>query len=300
VTMPNFLLIGTPRAGTSSMYRYLREHPQVFMSPVKEPKYFEFAESGFDYTGPGDAKTHEQATTTREAYEALFAEAAGRPAIGEASPVYLFSPRAFEAIRREVPGARIVVILRDPAERAFSNFLHMVKKGREKRTTFWDAVEEGRTGRRDGWDPHWRYFEVGLYHQQVKRYLDAFGRERVLIHLFDDLESDPAEILRRTHEFLGVDSVPLASMAEKYNVGAVPRDNAVHAALYGDGRIKRLARLVLPSGIRRALAGFVARHNVHRPKLPRDDRSRLVRLYRDDVLRLQDLIRRDLSLWLKG
>ena len=116
---PNFFIIGAGKSGTTSLYHYLKQHPQIFMSPVKEPKYFAFAGQRLNYTGPGDARIVPETTTTREAYLDLFREAGDQSAVGEASTVYLGPINGTaQRIAQQVPEARIVAILRQPADRA--------------------------------------------------------------------------------------------------------------------------------------------------------------------------------------
>src|SRR3954452_17434204 len=123
MTMPNFLIVGAAKSGTTSLYYYLKQHPQVFVSPVKEPKFFAYEGEKVVYRGPGDAENNRRLVNNLADYRALFGGANGAKAIGEASPVYLYSPKACERIRHYLPDAKLFVILRDPAERAYPSFL---------------------------------------------------------------------------------------------------------------------------------------------------------------------------------
>src|SRR5687767_14301335 len=127
--LPNFFIIGAPKCGTTSLYEYVRQHPDVYMSPLKEPVYW-----AFDPDGPRDPdRLRKFRVTTREEYERLFEGATGQRILGEASPVYLASERAARAIRENIPHAKMVVLFRDPAEATFSAFLGRIRDGRESR-----------------------------------------------------------------------------------------------------------------------------------------------------------------------
>jgi hypothetical protein len=294
MTMPNFFVVGAQKAGTTSLYHYLNQHPQVFMSPVKEPHFFEGLQS--EYRRPGRRKP--PVANLRD-YEALFSGASGEIAVGEASASYLYSPEAPVLIRRSVPEARIIAVLRDPAERAYSNFLHVVQVGREPLADFAAALqaEEGRM--RDNWGPLWYYEHKGFYYAQVKRYLETFGRDQVGIWLYEDLRDHPTEMMREIFCFLAVDETFVPQVTIEHNPSGLPRNEGVKA-LYNrvrslSARNPELMGRFLPAGLRTHLRNRIF---VKPPPFPPDVRSKLRRTYREDILKLQELIGRDLSPWL--
>ena len=132
MTMPNFLIIGAMRAGTTSLYHYLKQHPQVYMSPVKEPRFFALEGEKPDPGRPTDERLMNHSITDIEAYRALFQAVSKETAIGEASPLYLYSPKAPERIRHYIPDAKLIAVLRDPVERAYSHFLDIFMTGWKK------------------------------------------------------------------------------------------------------------------------------------------------------------------------
>src|ERR671929_75877 len=136
MTMPNFFIIGAMKSGTTALYYYLEQHPEVYMSPVKEPNFFCSQEQ----------KNGADAVTDIRAYERLFRGVLGETAVGEASHCYLYEPRAAAAIRRCVPEAKLLAILRNPIDRAFSHFLHMVRTGSEPLSDFAQALREEGAG----------------------------------------------------------------------------------------------------------------------------------------------------------
>ena len=300
MTLPNFLIIGAAKAGTSSLFAYLGQHPDVFISPAKEPNFFALEGQRVSFAGPGDSIINQASITDFEKYEALFKAAKGARAIGEASTAYLYMPAAAPAIRRHVPDVRLIAILRDPAERAYSSYLHMHRDGREPLASFQEALEAEEARVRDNWEHLWHYTRLGFYHAQLRRYYDLFPREKIAVWLYDDFEADPRRVLREVFAFLEVDPSFEPDMSVRHKVAGTPRSKALHAVLTRPNPAKALAKQLLPANVRSLLYGAMMQRNIveHRERLPDDTRRMLHRLYRSDVERLSLLIGRDLSAWL--
>ncbi len=304
MTLPNFLLIGAGKAGTTSLYHYLGQHPEVYMSPVKEPKFFAVEGGVPDYRGPGDREVWERSAATRavadlEGYRALFGGVRDEKAVGEASPVYLCNPEAPGRIRRCMPGARLIAVLRDPAERAYSAYLHQLRDGRETLGLAEAlAAEEERT--KANWAPGWQYAREGFYYRNLVRYYELFGGERIRVYLYEDLRADPSRLVRDVFGFLGVDESFVPDISLRHNVSGVPRSRFLMALLKRPNPIKDALKPLLPEGARkRASASLQNRLVSGAPPLDPAIRRELVELYREDVLALQGLIGRDLSGWLR-
>ncbi len=159
---PNFFVIGAARSGTTSLYHYLKQHPQIYISPVKEPRFFAFkgvADNLDSYYEPSGSDIVKESITSFEAYCALFQGVSCEKAIGEASPLYLWSSKACENIHQTIPDAKLIAILRDPVERAFSHFLL-----NKESNCFAQAVQDELSHVRDGWFSGWRHIARGFYH----------------------------------------------------------------------------------------------------------------------------------------
>ncbi len=300
--LPNFLIVGTAKAGTTSLYRYLRQHPDVFMPAVKEPRFFAYAEEPPAMKGPGDARTNRTsgAVYTFEDYCALFEEATDERAVGEASPNYLYSESAPRLIREHLPGVRLIVVLRNPVERAYSHFLHLVRSGREPLRDFGAALdaEDERVAR--GWEWSWHYTRMGFYHAQLARYLEHFDREQLTIRLFEDFKADPVAFTQDIFRVLGVDDAFAPDTSLRYEKTGVPRSDRFQRFLHNpDNVLRRLSRYILSEPVRERILTVMKNVNLSKPPLAPEVRARLVDAFRDDVLRLQDLIDRDLSAWLE-
>ena len=186
MTLPNFLIIGAMKSGTTALYYYLAQHPQVYMSPVKEPNFF---------CSEGQA-SREDTVARLETYQGLFKDVSDEKVIGEASHCYLYEPEAAVRIQQYLPDAKFVAVLRDPVDRAYSHFLHMVRNGTEPLTDFAQALREEEVGAHRERSPQ-DYIGRGLYYDQLKRYFDTFGQDQVRVYLYEDL-SEGAQA--RPHE----------------------------------------------------------------------------------------------------
>ena len=303
--LPNFLIIGAAKGGTTSLYAYLRQHPQVFMSVPKEPTFF--GNEGTDglFNGPHDEDRayHSRVITNIGDYSALFRDVTHHKAIGEASVYSLYLPKAPEQIRKYVPNAVMFAVLRNPADRAYSAYLHVVRQAREP-LSFAAALLREPERIRLNWNPLWHFKAMGFYYEQVKRYYDLFGRDQVHVYLYEDFQKEPLAIIRQVLEILGVDSSFAPDMSRRFKKSYVPKHPAIERVLH-QSKIKiQFAKQRWPKAIRwraRYLQHMIDRlaepNRIAPPPIPPEVRTSLLSEYHDDILRLGDLLRRDLSHW---
>jgi hypothetical protein len=307
---PNFLLIGAAKSGTSALWYYLRQHPQVFMLPRKHTRFFAYDVEEPDFRGPppGDPGTP-YSVVHLEDYHALFKEATKETAIGEASWTYLYRPEAAGRIKRyaqehATTGIKLIAILRNPADRAYSHYrTNLVRAGRETIDDFERALEEEERRIREQWWPEFHYVSVGLYAAQLKRYFELFDRKQIKIYLNEDFNSDPAGLLRDLFRFLEVDDTFTPEAFVQYNSAGTPKNKVLNSFLRKMKGAKPMVERFLTEGQRRHLVRLgseLHKRNLVRPELPSEVRRRVTdKYFREDILALQDLIRRDLSAWLK-
>jgi hypothetical protein len=287
MTVPNFLIIGAHKAGTSSLHEYLRQHPEVFLPALKEPRFFSYDPDEADVEPspyPWGPRVHP--IRTWNDYLELFSPVTTEKAIGEASPCYLNHPRCPARIRQALPGVRLIVSLRDPVDRAYSGYLMAVRDAGETRS-FADIIGRHRTPWHDSL----------VYYTSCLRYLECFPRERLKFVRAETLNSQPAQILRDIFSFLEVDPAFEPDTSTQFNKGGVPRSRPLHLLL-NNRHIRRL-RPYVPIAFRTTVESL-RRANLRKP--PGVDaavRARLIELLRDDILRLQDLLDMDLSDWLQ-
>ena len=292
--LPNFLVLGAGKAGTSSLYHYLRQHPEVYMSAVKEPRFFAI-EGGPPFAGPGAKRANREAVWTLPDYEALFEGVRGESAVGEASPMYLYTPGAAQRIRKRLPGVKMVVILRDPAERAFSSYLMNVHAGYE-RLSLPEAVEQEERRRRENWA--WgSYVTEGLYHRHLTRYFDLFDREQVRVFRFERFRRDPLGVCRDVFRFLEVDEDFEPDTSVRLQTTGLPRHRWLSMVMDRHNPVKDMLRSLAPEAVRRRIWRLRA-WNMEKPPLDEAQRRALGAYFRDDTERLQELLADDFSDWL--
>jgi hypothetical protein len=282
---PNFFIVGAPRCGTTSMYIYLWQHPEVYVSVHKEPHFF-----GSDLS-PLAGTVREE-----ELYLALFAGAGGHPRVGESSVWYLLSERAASEIHAFAPDAKIIILLRDPVAMAHSLHSLYTRSGNEDLPDFEEALAAEAERREGNRLPAGVYFPEGLIYTdvvrhaaKVERYLDAFGRENVHCVLLEDLVRDTAAVYRRTLEFLGIDP----DFEAELDLGRANQ----RARMMGIRQLRHTA----PEVRRRMQFDQIRLHEDGRRRpLAQDVAARLRELFAGDVARLGTLIGRDLSAWTRG
>lgn len=279
---PNFLIIGAAKSGTTSLYHYLAEHPQVFMSPIKEANYFAFKDNGpIRYFSGSEIPKARFKVQSEAEYLALFEGVTTENAIGEASPMYLASPHAAEAIRQRLPSARLVAILRNPIDRAYSGY-QMHARRLDTRLSIDQAFE-----------PHQHWVQQSLYHQGLKAYFDRFDRSQIKILLFEDLREDTGRLMSDLYSFLEIDQDFTPNIETVHHKGAgVPHN----LQLIGLVNKIRPAGKFLPKPIRRA-AYLAIRPAMFRPsvQMPEEVRNKLRGYFKEDIGRLSSLLRLDLE-----
>jgi hypothetical protein len=201
MSMPDFLVIGAPKAGTTALHAALARHPGLFMSAVKEPKFFLSDGPPPVKGGPGDALTYREHIWRRPEYEALFDPAPPGTLRGESTPLYLYDRAAMRRIRQALPGARLIVVVRDPVERAHSNWTHLWSAGLEPVGDFVRACGEEERRIAAGWASFWHYTGLGRYGEQLEYVFTLFPREQVLVLRYRKMVDEPAQTLDRICAF---------------------------------------------------------------------------------------------------
>lgn len=300
---PNFLIIGAAKCGTTSLYNYLRQHPQVYMSPKKHTRFFAFDVENPDFNGPGpEIPPVPYAITDPDVYHAMFAGAYSETAVGEASHSYMYQTQAARRIKEYDPGMKLVAILRNPAERTYSHHRQMIRDGREPVADFERALREEEGRIREHWWPDFHYVQIGLYHEQLQRYFELFEHDQIRVYLYEDLSASPFAVLQDLFQFLEVDDEFVPETAIRYNASGVPRNRSLHWLLQRTRQVQPFVRrAVSESQYQRLLRLGSGLHNrnLTKPRISPEARKRVTDTYfRDDILKLQNLTGRDLSAWM--
>lgn len=301
--LPTFVVIGAAKSGTTALYKYLGQHPEVYVTPQEEPSFFAFADQPPQFRGPGGiaASVNTMTVTSREAYEELFADARPHQSRGDVSPVYLYWPGTAERLSALVPDVRIIAVLRHPVDRAYSAFMHARREGKEPLDDFRAALQAEESRIAAGYGFLWRYQDLGRYAAQLQRFQRVFPRNQVMVALYDDLVADPTALTRRVQEFIGVDPSFVPDTSLRHNASGIPRSRMAYRLLRSDSALARGARRLAPvAGVERLKTVQVRLRTrlLRREGLDPAVRGELVQDWREEIERLADLLDRDLAHWL--
>jgi hypothetical protein len=298
--LPDFLVIGAFKSGTTALVHCLDQHPDIFMPWIQEPNYF--GHEAFDPTDSGLARPRRDTstvygrhrTTTGGQYQQLFDASRSDQIAGECSPQYLTHPTACTRIRETVPEAKLIALLRNPIDRAYSDYLMFVRDGLES-DSFATAVRRTPSIRPPG-----HYVKTGMYGRQLQPFFESFPRTQMRIHLYEDWVDDPQGLLSSLYSWLGVDAAFEADTSQRFNASGMPNSRVV-ALAYGAKRrmqpvLKPITRNRLP-GVQRYVQQRLER-GLRSESMAPDIRRELAGVYSGDVALLSDLLERDLSHWL--
>jgi len=299
ISKPNFFIVGAPKSGTTSLYAYLHQHPDVFMPKCKEPHFFGRDLEIASYFSIRDEKK----------YLRLYASAGNAQRIGEGSVWYLYSSRAACEIKQFNPEARIIAMLRNPADMIYSLHGQFLHSGNEDISDFNEALaaeEDRRAGRRIPKDAHFPqglvYSEVVAYVDQIKRYLDTIGESQVQVVLFDDFVRDTRGEYRRVLEFLEVESDFLPTF-DIHNPSGVIQNRWITTFFKKRPNLTNFVLEAVPETLQRLFLGMLAPFSekiVRPPKLDPESRAMLQERFIPNIKMLEEILGRDLSHWYRG
>ncbi len=294
--VPNFLIVGAAKAGTTSLFHYLNQHPDVYIPTIKECRFF--SQMPRNQKGLGAEKFANEGVRDWNEYKKLFA---GRreKALGDISNDYLYYyETSIKNIKKYLgEKVKIIIILRNPIDRAYSNYLHAVREGWEN-LSFEEALEKEEERIKNGWTWPYHYVKVGMYYEQVKAYIENF--KNIKIYLYEDLENIQ-NFMESLFLFLEVEPLKL-NFNRHYNISGYPKNRIIHYLLTKDNIFKKILRPLfrkfLPEKIREDIRFKIMQKNLKKMSMKKETRRKLVQIYRDDILKLQELVKRDLSMWL--
>lgn len=300
MNVPDFIIIGAPKGGTTSLYHYLRQHPQIYMSVLKDSHFFLHDGATPCMGGPSDKDRNREMIKTWSAYQKQFQAAGPDQVCGEIGVRYLDSPAACQAIRRRLPEVKLIVILRQPVERAYSHYRMYRRNGSELCETFEQALADEPRRLQEGWFRA-LHQHLGYYHQHLKPYFENFSREQIRVFLFDELKADPAGLMRDLFVFLGVDPEFRPDMMTRFNRAGEIANPMLRWAWSASRGLRSRATPMVPVQMRGRLVSWMASRPVKphaAPPLAEQTQRALLEAYREDIQRLSELLGRDLSHWL--
>ncbi len=280
---PNFFIVGAPKAGTTSIYEYIKNHPQIFMSSIKEPNYF-----SINILNENDQL---KPIRNKKKYLDLFKNTKNEKIIGEASTFYLSDHDAPKLIHDVSPTAKILISIRDPVEREFSHFLMHYVAGETVRT-FHDQLQIEIKNHQTSSE----YFALkhGMYYENIKRYLDIFDKNQVKIIIFEEFIRNTEKSLQSLFDFLNIDlSIP-ENVDQVYNQFALPR-NQISSSIIRNQTLKKIVKNILPRRTSTYIyETFFVKKGYKKPDMKNEDRELLVRFYENDVEKIKTLLGREL------
>lgn len=293
--LPNFLIVGAPKCGTTSLHNYLDQHPDIFMSKVKEPKYFSSQILSFPFKGKNDNLVESQLCKTLKEYEAVFSTYKNEKLIGESSADNLYYSEKVIPLIKSLLGSetKIIILLRNPVERAFSAYMHLKRDLREDKNTFNEALQVENKRIAKNYEFIWHYKRAGMYAKDVKHYLENFDSVKVI--LSENLKENPAIILKETCEFLEINDEFEFSTLEKFNSSGEIKNQVFQRIVSSNTPFKREIGKLIPKKIKEGIKS----KNLKKNAIPSADKKMLSLHFKEDIQQLENILHKDLSNWLK-
>ena len=292
MTQPNFLIVGAAKSGTTSLYRYLRQHPDIFMPEWKELSLF-----------IGDPYGPLHRVKKPSTYRKVFAKVQNQTAVGEASTAYLYDEAAPRIIKEQLGAIRIIIILRDPVAMSYSLYNHQLRKEGETIDNFEEALLAEKDRQKDpvfkkkcyGWHANYYYTQRALYYEQVKRYMDTFGKDHVRVILFEELAGEPLSVVKKVFQFLGVDDRFIPEIKIHNPAGSI-----LNIPLFwkDTGLFLKTCQFVFSKNLIKKVPHIL--RNISR-KAPQPINAataeKLRKIFYENICQLEELIEKDLSSW---
>lgn len=299
--IPNLFIVGAPRAGTTTVYALLQRSPDVFTGPVKEPWTLALRDLEDRWEGPGD-----DGMVVRDfsIYTSLYESSKDQRYVLDASTIYLWSRAAVDEIGSHSPDAKIIVCLRDPVDRAYSHYMWHRTHGVEE-MSFEEAIRAEADREAAKWSPRWRYFALSLYADALQRYLRAFGKDRIIVVLYDNLSTAWGNEVDRLSEFLGINLDRNREHPLHLNQSGSPKISWIRRLVRGSTSITRLLKPILPEQQRHHLRAIASRweHQWNTGPSHRvgpETRSWLLPHYIPDIERTEQVAGLQLDAWKSG
>lgn len=290
--IPNLFIVGAPRAGTTTIYNWLNMHPQVNMSKIKEPAYFTHFKN-ITWGGPRSENLNKQFKFTKEEYLSLF-ENGKYKYWGEASSDYLWtkesSTNIYTFTKKYNCSPKIIISLRNPVERAYSEYIFNRMRGVED-LSFEDAIKEEKIRMQKKFNPLFYHVARGLYYEGVKRFIDTFGKENVLILEFNEIISNSYKTYSNICEFLQIEPHPINTNLV-HNRSGIIRSNYFQKYVIGNSFFARYINRFIPTSLKTQVKNWNLKKY---PKLSESDKARLFLFFKEDIEKLESLLSKSLN-----
>ena len=296
LNLPNFLIVGVARCGTTSLYHYLIQHPEIGFSKIKEPKYFSSLNINFPQKGISDHTVDEKIIKSIEEYKKLFSGKENFKRIGEASSDYFFYHKdVISEIKKTIGDTPIIISIRNPIERTISAYNNLVRDGREN-LSIEEAINQEKERVESGWDWMWAYTGGSMYSEGIQAFQKHFSKVKIV--LFEDLEN-PNELLNEISEFLGVSNYDSFDTDVKYSPSGKPKNLIIKIISSRNITIINTLRRIVIENIPRNFLERISKGFFKKEDVNVNIKKQLLKIFEEDINKTEKLIHRDLSSWKK-
>lgn len=296
-SLPNFLIVGVARCGTTSLFHYLKQHPQIGFPKIKEPKYFSSLHREFPQKGIGDATVDEKIIRSFDRYQKLFSGLGEYARIGEASSDYFFyHQHSIPAIKKVLGDIPIIISIRNPIERSYSAFNNLVRDGREP-LIFDQALAAEEMRIKSGWDWMWAYKQGSLYAEGIRSFQTNFSNVKIV--LFEELKKDPVQVLREIERFLDLSTFPDYDTSVTYSPSGTPKNKLIKLISSRKYKLINTVRTKAMDILPRKFLEKVADGFFEKDQLQDEIRAYLTNYFSEDIKKTSALIDRPLNTWIK-
>lgn len=288
--LPNFLIVGFPKCGSTALHYYLNSHPDIYMPNQKELHFFTSDILEKLSAGKGDKYVKGNQIKDIESYKEQYVGSNGEKAIGDASPSYINYPEiAIPRIKKTLGNPKIIILLRDPVKRAYSNYLHMVRENRET-LSFYESLKAEERRRQKNYSDFWYYAFNSTYLDKVKSYKDEF--DQVFILTQEELNRNVLETVQKIFTFLDVDSrYEPDNIDKRYNPGGVYKKNLITKLIFSQSGTRELIKKIVPitPRLKHIKHRLIKNYQTETPPIPVEAEDYLIKALKEDVEGLKDL-----------
>ena len=296
--LPNFIIAGFPKCGSTSLYYYLNEHPEIFMPKQKELHYFTFDILSATLEGPGDIEVNKFHINNFEDYQKAYENVKNEIAIGDASPSYINYPSCIPRIKKKLgDNVKIIILLRDPIKRAYSNYLHLVREHREG-LDFLSAIKEEENRKSKKYSDFWYYTFNSFYYEKIKVFKSEF--KDVMIITAEEMSKDTQRVIGEVYSFLEVNQnfIP-KNIDRKYNPGGAFKNNFITRFFFKQSKTRSLIKQVLPIApwMKHLKHKIIKQYQEPTPNIDEETENYLVNLFEEDVMKLKSGLGVNIENW---
>lgn len=287
--LPNFILAGFPKCGSTSLYYYLKEHPEIFLPNQKELHFFTYDILQSCKSGPGDSETKKTHVKNLNEYGKHYSDVKNEMAIGDTSPSYINYPSIIPEIKKTLGNnLKIIIILRDPIKRAYSNYLHLAREHRES-LQFYNALMAEESRKKQNYSDFWYYTFNSSYSQKIKEFKKEF--DDVLVITFEEFISNPRDYIKEVYKFLNVDEHFLPKdLHVQFNEGGVFSSNPITKFIFKPSRFKTFLKknIVITPKMKQAKLNIIKRFKKPTPKIEQKAEEYLINFFKEEVSLLKN------------